>query len=274
MRRIKRGIQAFIEAWRAARVGMIRLSRGGGERFVLELPCGLKLDLRFRDATAMRFLLDGQFEPQVSAVAFALIRPGMTVLDIGANIGVHTLHFSKLVRADGLVLAIEPNPVARGELERNIALNGISNVRVFPDVLWEREGEEEFFYPVTGQEAMGGLASNRRFRAAYEARVHTSTLDGLLGRNGIEKVDFVKLDVEGAELQVLRGATHLFRAGSAPPILYESTENNTAAFSYGPDDVRQFLSSRGYLIQQIDQEDYLAIPFGPSSERRAQEARL
>jgi len=218
------------------------------------------MDLRFDDHVAQRLLLSGRFEPEVSTAIFALVRPGMTVLDIGANIGVHTLHLAKLVGETGRVLAFEPNPVASEELHRNIALNQVKNVTMLKVALWERDGDKTFHFPENGMEAMGGLLNTSRFKVAYEAKVETARLDTILARLDVQKVDFVKIDVEGAELPVLKGADSLFSADSCPPILYESALINSMPYLYTPDDLHQFLSSKGYMIEMIDVDNYLALP--------------
>ena len=218
------------------------------------------MDLRFSDHIAQRLLLSGRFEPEVSAVFSALVRPGMIVLDIGANIGVHTLHLAKLVGETGQVLAFEPNPVACEELQRNIALNQLKNVTVLQVALWERDGEELFRFPEDGMEAMGGLINTARFKEDYKAKVETARLDTLLARLDAQKVDFIKIDVEGAELPVLKGAGALLDVDRRPIILCESASVNSISYSYTPDDLSQFLSSKGYVVEKIDDENYLALP--------------
>jgi len=218
------------------------------------------MDLRFRDHIAQRLLLSGKFEPEVSTAILALVRPGMIVLDVGANIGVHTLHLAKRVGGGGQVLAFEPNTVARDELLRNIALNKITNVNVLNVALWERDGEELFCFPNDGLEAMGGLRQNAQFEVASKSTVETARLDTILARLEVQRIDFMKIDVEGAELQVLKGAGALLDVDWRPPILFESVLVNSTSYSYTPDDLSRFLSAKGYVVEKIDSANYLALP--------------
>ena len=108
---------------------------------------------------------------------------------------------------------------------------------------------------------MGGLINTARFKEDYKAKVETVRLDTLLARlDESQKVGFKILDVEGAELQVLKGAGALLDVGRRPIILYESASVNSISYSYTPDDLFQFLGSKGYVVEKIDDENYLALP--------------
>lgn len=247
----------FVESQRLSR---LRRANGGSERIRYLLPCEYTMDLRFGDRIAQRMLLSDTFEPAVSTAILTLVRPGMVVLDVGANIGVHALHMARRVGMDGTVLAFEPNPTAREELLRNISLNNIENVKVLNLALWNEDGEELFCFPSDGLEAMGGLRQNSQFKAASQAKVATARIDTVLARHAIQHVDFIKIDVEGAELQVLEGAGSLLDDERRPPILYESALINSQPYSYTPDDLSRYLIAKGYQVEKIDEANYLALP--------------
>jgi FkbM family methyltransferase len=136
-----------------------------------------------------------------------LISPNDVVIDVGANWGVHTLYFSKLVGPDGLVLAFEPFPQARQALEWHINANKCANVKIFREALSDQDG---FAFFTSGESAYtGGLAevvadtSNQRQRLEVKTGKLDSVIDGL----GLNKIKLIKIDVEGAESKVLRGAS-------------------------------------------------------------------
>ena len=238
----------------------IQRRNGKSDRIMFSLPCGLKVNLRFKDHIAQRLLLDGSFEQAVSGVMFALVRQGMVVMDIGANIGIHTLHLASLVGDRGWVYAFEPNPVVREELEANIKLNQLNNVKVFDWALSDHDGEALFHFPEEGMEAVGGFLNTSRAKLAKEAQVKTRTLNTVLKESGIQNVGFIKLDVEGAELPVLKGAESIIQRLSGPPIVFESHPLNSTPYGYSRNDLFQFLTKRRYAVQAIDNIDYLALP--------------
>jgi FkbM family methyltransferase len=251
----------LVKLYRAKRLFQVRRELGGRDRITFRLQCGYDIELRLNDQIAERLLFTGRFEPEVSTALFSLVRPGMTVLDIGANIGLHTLHLAKLVGKQGCVLAFEPNRVAYKELQNNVALNNLKNVLIFNFALWEQDGEELFYFPQHGMEAMGGLMENFRFRTAHKGMVQTARLDSVTHGLGVAKVDFIKIDVEGAELQVLLGAGAMLDAACRPAILYESTLKNSMAYSYTPEDILKFLNEREYTVEKIANDEYLALPY-------------
>ncbi len=246
---------------RARQLKQIRQTHGG-DRMVFDLPCGMKISLRYEDSVAQRLLLTRFFEPEASAVIFALVRPDMTVLDIGANIGVHALHMASLVGACGRVIAFEPNPTAYRELCDNVILNKLTNVQPQCLALWREDADRTFYLPPDGQESMGGLSPNGRFVVADETMVRTARLDRYLQHLGVERIDFIKIDVEGAELPILEGAGDYLSGSSRPAVFFEAFLPNSIQFGYAPEDLVDFLCKRGYAVAQIDHANYLAIPHG------------
>jgi FkbM family methyltransferase len=129
--------------------------------------------------------------------------PGDLVLDGGGGYGDTALYFASLVGAEGEVIVVEMDPRNRRAIERNLELNPelASRVRVVDAALWEASG-------VSLSYVAGGKTSRLGVEAASDrATTETVTLDELLERIGVDRVDFLKLDVEGAELPVLKGAS-------------------------------------------------------------------
>lgn len=242
------------------KIKQIRRKNPGADRIVIDLPYNLKIALRLDDQMARRILVFGRFEPVESAVIFSLVQAGMTVVDAGANIGIHTVHMAKLVGNSGHVYAFEPNPVASHELVKNLELNGLTNVTVLNIALSNHDGFADFQFPTTGAEAMGSLQKNPRFKVAYGAQVETARLETVMENYHISKVDFIKLDVEGAELLALQGAKAILESVNPPTILYESVLENSISFKYKPSDIKQFLASKHYQVEKLDQECFLAKP--------------
>jgi FkbM family methyltransferase len=147
-----------------------------------------------------------------------LLRPGDVYVDVGANIGFMSLNAARVVGSRGKVLAIEPEPRARERLSRNIAMNGLGNIQVVAKALSDSPGTAVF--SVATEEGLSRLDNGRGDNPCMvllqRIEVMTTTLDCVIDEsvNG-QPVRFVKMDVEGSELSVLRGATNLLRRGEA-----------------------------------------------------------
>ena len=126
-----------------------------------------------------------------------LVKPGMTVVDVGANIGYYSLYFAGLVGSKGKVVAIEPSPENLPELRLNISANQLSNVRLFESAVGAERGEVAFAAGING----GILGDD----ASGTYRVPVAPLDELIE----DGVDFLKIDVEGFEGAVVEGARRL-----------------------------------------------------------------
>jgi FkbM family methyltransferase len=161
-------------------------------------------------------------------VVLGLIRKGDTVVDIGANWGFFTANFARLVGRAGHVHAVEPDPTHRGSLEAISARHG--NVTLYPIGLSDREGEGVLHVPIMEGRPIGALASltvpsGRATIAHQRVPVKLTRLDALLPDDA--RVAFVKCDVEGHELAVLRGADALLRRDH-PAILVEIEQRHQA----------------------------------------------
>jgi FkbM family methyltransferase len=133
------------------------------------------------------------------------IKPGETVVDAGAHIGAFSVAAARRVGPKGRVFAFEPSPRSRALLERNLRANRLSWAKVHPWALAEAEGEAPLF---VAEGAVNPVADTLR---AQEGRsrvaVRLRRLDDVLAEEGVERVDHLKIDVEGSELRVLDGAS-------------------------------------------------------------------
>lgn len=140
-----------------------------------------------------------------------VVRPGDVGIDVGANWGLHTLYLSQLVGCRGLVIAAEPNPSVFAELEWHAWANHRSNVRTYPVAISDAEGQALFRCdsgPSQGCLLDDGLPAASR---SGDFSVPTRTLDSIVKELNVKRLKLVKIDVEGAEERVLRGATHILR---------------------------------------------------------------
>jgi FkbM family methyltransferase len=181
------------------------------------------------------------YEPELAYLE-KILSPGKVFVDVGANFGVYTLIASKLVGEAGKVFAFEPTAESFAILQQNIALNQFSNVRGFQVALSNTRGKGWLYHgwdPVGNSLGMDSLGDGKG-----EA-VQIETLDNLFEQNGVERVDAIKIDVEGAEELVLRGAIRSLTQ-HRPVVIFECNPGCAARLGLAPDGARDFLESLGY----------------------------
>lgn len=144
------------------------------------------------------------------------LRRGETVIDCGAYIGEFTLYAAKAVGPTGRVVAFEPDPAIYKRLAANIALNGIGNVTLLNKGVWSSPGSLKFV-----GDSVKGYSFMAAENDATAIDVPVVSLDEELGRLGVTKVDFIKMDVEGAELEAIKGMAGTLRA-QAPDLAIAS----------------------------------------------------
>jgi FkbM family methyltransferase len=186
-------------------------------------------------------LIYNEFEKLETDFVSNFLRRDMTVVDIGAHHGLYTLLASKRVGWDGHVIAIEPSPRECARLEKHLRLNRCSNVALVSCAAGEHPGETDLFLVDGFNDWCNSLRPPGIAEPTRTVRVRVRRVDEILSNLKISKVDFVKLDVEGAELSVLYGAMQLLRREPRPAILAEVHDIRTAAWGYPAREIIQFL---------------------------------
>jgi FkbM family methyltransferase len=173
----------------------------GGTRQVVETFDNSRMVVDLTDFIGTRIFYFGVWEPHLSAFIQRRLSPGQLFCDIGANIGYYTLLAGRVVGPSGSVVAIEPSPTNRAALNENIALNGLSNVRVIDAAVSDRPGTLTLYHPVSGNMGATTTIASRGF--VRETEVQALPLDELLRPEERQRVRLMKIDVEGAEWPVL-----------------------------------------------------------------------
>jgi FkbM family methyltransferase len=181
------------------------------------------------------------YEPELAYLG-KILSPGNLFIDVGANFGVYTLVASKLVGETGRVLAFEPTAHSFAILQQNLALNHSSNVRAFQVALAQTRGKAWLYH---GWDPVGNSLGKDPLWGSDGEDVQTEALDNLLEENGANRVDVIKIDVEGAEELVLRGAIRCLTSQS-PIIIFEFNPGCAARFGLSPYGARDLLESLGY----------------------------
>ena len=195
-------------------------------------------------------ILAGTFEAAERVFVERFVQPGMTVLDIGAYHGLYTLIASRRTGDHGRVIAFEPSLPQMRRLKSHLKMNRCKNVCTESMALGDRTGESEFFFAKGGLAGYSSLRPPKAMASTQRISVPITTLDAYLERNLIGCVDFIKADVEGAELDLFRGATRLLRGTRRPVILCELQDVRTEAWGHKASDVAEFLSNFGFKWYQ------------------------
>ncbi|MEO1077449.1 MAG: FkbM family methyltransferase [Bacteroidota bacterium] len=227
---------------------MKRALRMVGKKHTAYTVNGLSYKVPIEAARGLRGMLLGQeveHERELYQRILALIPQDSVIFDVGAHLGEFTVtaHTSGKARR---IVAFEANPITASQLRGVVAANLLDAVEVVEGAVGEEAGTLTF--NVRGNSADSGVASARKARTQsasfYETEVQVRALDDFVASSGIVP-DFVKIDVEGFEVPVLRGAEQTLRTHK-PIVCVEVHPRDLAALGYNVDTVRDFLTALGY----------------------------
>lgn len=208
---------------------------------------GYQMDLDLADLIQRSVYLGAYEQPQTTRI-LSYLRPGMTFVDVGANIGYYTAMAASIV-GKGRVISYEPNPYAFERLSRWVQLNQAKNITPVCAALGAQEGSLTTHF-AEGDNHTASLVPDL---AASETRAKTvvtvRTLDAEAERLGIQHIDVMKIDVDGYESDVFRGAAGLLERGKIGAILCEFSEHWLGQVGSSSQQLEQFISSRGFIKQ-------------------------
>ena len=182
-------------------------------------PVKAELDLQDGLSRTLYYWGYAGYEPATVRVFLNLLRTKNCVFDVGANVGYYTLLAASVLEGSGEVHAFEPCPRVFHLLSKNVKLNNWQCLRLNRMALAEADGEQRLFIPSSGSGTNASLIENFTKQDSFEM-VQTIRFDSYCHKNIKGRVDLIKLDVEGAEMSVLRGAGTLFDEWS-PDVICE-----------------------------------------------------
>jgi len=212
----------------------------------------MKMACDLADQIQRQIYFFGAYEPIEVYLLRYLLRPGMVVIDAGANVGQHTLIAAGAVGRDGEVHAFEPVPKSFRRLVAHVSENGLApTVRTNMMALWHQ-----------AQTVRLNLGSDKASNGGYTIGVPSEAvdtvtssgvrLDQYVAENKLNRVDFVKMDIEGAEWFALQGAATVL-ARWQPTMLVEINRLACRALGYEPERIWEFLKPYGYLMWAVGQ---------------------
>lgn len=226
-----------------------------------ELLNGMRVIVPWNDDQGRSLYDKGVYEPESVRAFTGLLLPGMTVLDVGAHLGQYTLIASDRVSRGGRVYAFEAVPETFRWLKRNVALNDLPNVELVNAAVSDSTEPVTVHLASTRDTGSNSIAGPAWVDSGRKITVPALTLDGYLAEKMIPKVDVVKLDVEGWELPVLRGAEKMLRQ-MRPRLMVEFEEERQKLAGTSCAELARYLTDRGYRLQRIGAEltDYQPRP--------------
>jgi len=204
------------------------------------------LPSEWHGTSKLLYIFRDKCEPDL-AILNEFLGPGKVMVDVGANYGIFALSASRVVGRSGRIIAFEPAQKSFSVLQKNLELNEADNVQALRMALAEKPGKLRLYHeadPTRNSLAASGSAQE------FE-EVQVQTLDAALAECGSPQVDFVKIDVEGADELVCRGALGMLRT-SFPPVFFEC--NPAAALRMGLKEsgTARVLTELGYELYQYE----------------------
>lgn len=249
MHRCHLGLFEYSRAIENTQIQEVQITREG---VFLATRDGLRFPLDEQDqyVPSVQLLNFGDYEALERGLIFQILEPGMTCFDIGANIGWYSLVIARKL-PDCRVVAFEPIADTYRKLQRNIALNALGNITALQCGLAETEGEQTFYVAPEISGAASG-ADILGWKSVQAQRCHVRTLDAVRKEMGV-CVDFVKCDVEGAELFVFKGARACL-SEDKPVVFCEMLRKWSAKFNYHPNEIIGLFAAEGYQCHAVGRQ--------------------
>lgn len=239
-------------SWRLRNV----IAKASGENVSLVFNEAVRLDLSPKDVGHQSIILNGFVELDLTKRLKRLAEQGGLFVDVGANYGYFACLWAAEQRTNQSV-AFEASPLNIPAIQRNITKNTLDRqIKLEPVALGREVGTLNFTLEnAEGQTGWGGFTLENSSTAVA---VNVTTLDKYAQANGIEKIDVLKIDVEGADTWVLLGAGDLIRQKRIKHIFFEMNKSRMNLLNIAPDEAEKFLTEHGYVVKRMSDEEYYA----------------
>jgi FkbM family methyltransferase len=208
---------------------------------------GMKIRVVWTDVIGYSIAVDGYYDVPLVRVIQELLKPGMTFVDVGAHVGQYSLLASGLVGGEGNVHSFEPEPETFALLQHNVLINGLRNVHLARCALAKSSRDAELYVARPDNIGQTSLRQPNNF-SGVQVKVQCRTLDEYAEEHDMDRIDLIKIDVEGAELDVLLGARGVLSRNPKPHIIIEFWEEFLQAYGSSCAQVAEFLQGSGYSL--------------------------
>jgi FkbM family methyltransferase len=206
--------------------------------------------LRFTAGPSNPAYSSGDNELPVQEAIAANLKPGDVFFDVGANVGFFSMIAARLVGPSGRVIAFEPVPSNVAVIRENARLNGFQHVQIVEQAVYRESGRSELALADYAGGAMLAAIGRPPDDSGRTLQVATTSLDDAVFGAGLPAPRLIKIDVEGAELDVLIGMERLLKE-VRPIVLFEIDDEQQAALDEKMVKCREFLEQRGYRVDRL-----------------------
>lgn len=217
---------------------------------------GQQMDCRLREKGSFRSTLEillDRYEPQTTRLFHRLLRPGMTVVDIGAHSGYFSLIAANHVGPGGKVYAFEPHASNYEAFERNVALNRYENIVAVRKAVTDNTGKMRLLVNPKGSDRHS-LYVRDGGSGTEDVEVETTTLDDFLREQDWPHIDLIKMDIEGAEPAALAGMSQALKTCGIRFLVTEFSPSLLGAGGFDPEGFLQELSRMGFSLYVVEEE--------------------
>ncbi|MGF1539575.1 MAG: FkbM family methyltransferase [Pleurocapsa sp.] len=223
-----------------------RLATAGLKNRDVTIGHGIAQGLKFNTGESCPELALGTYEVPIQNIFAQQLKAGDVFYDIGANVGFFTIIAAKLVGNKGKVYAFEPGKDNASSIRHNATLNDFSQIEVIEKAVAETSGQGELLLAkYSGGHALA--TADAPPDLAGKVTVDLVSIDELIAQNQIAPPNFVKVDVEGAELEVLKGMKETIKTYQ-PTIIYEIDDGDDAAYQRKYRELESYLQSLNYQV--------------------------
>ncbi len=239
--------------WKYAR-RLLRLTGQYRRFFLKKIHNGLLIRVSPQQHIQQQIFWYGFYEKQYVLAWERLIGADDVILDIGANIGYYSLVAAKKC-PDGEVFCFEPQCSPYAQLRFNIEINVLRNIRTVYRGISDENGEAQLFLPKESNDGMGSLRRGHSFKTDAET-IQLVRLDDWVRERGVTRIDGIKMDIEGAEMQALRGMPQVL-INQRPFFFTEISAELLERFDDSPADVYKLMRDNNYIFFRINTESRL-----------------
>jgi FkbM family methyltransferase len=235
--------------------------------FIKKLPVGIQMKLGSIDHIEQTLLWYGWYEKYQFLTFYELVQPNSTFIDVGANIGYYSIATAAKFESVS-VFSFEPGSNTFQRFQTNIVLNQLKNITTFQKAIAREEGEKTLYISGQDNTGMSGFQQAENFSGITET-VPCTSIDAFVNDISLQKLDFIKIDIEGAEMDVLNGMMNTI-AKHWPVICIELCAETLQRFNHTPADIHHFLANFGYqgykateplLLQKLNEQEETDLAF-------------
>lgn len=227
------------------------------------LKNGMPIRVVWTDIIGYSICVDGYYDVSSVQVLQSILKPGGIFVDVGTHVGQYTLVAAGQIGPSGAVHSFEPQPDTFSLLQFNVRRNGLQNVRLNRCALADRCDDVNLYVAQPDNVGQSSLRRPHNY-TGIALKVPCRTLDDYAEEQGLRQVDVIKIDVEGAELSVLKGARKVLSGKTKPTLIVEFWDEFQREYGASCDEMAAFLRDRGYQLFSIDESG--PIPYSAQSK--------